>query len=194
MRTQDTQTHSTGTVALSMLARWTPRHHSLEAEAAELSDLAERDAAARTAFARKAIRGVITAALLVIGVTATTPAQADPIPATPPDRIYVPAPAAPRPIPIGPLPLFEVPAQAHPIPDQSVSPTMQTMIDEFVTASTRQTSEDRSKALTALAFHQPANLVELAAKTTALTEFANDSERWSLRVLVLDMNKLAEGQ
>ena len=41
-------------MALSMLAGWTSAHRSLEAEAAELADLAERDNAARVAFQRRA--------------------------------------------------------------------------------------------------------------------------------------------
>jgi hypothetical protein len=38
--------------ALLMLAGWVPHHRSLEAEAAELNDVQERDAAARNAFQR----------------------------------------------------------------------------------------------------------------------------------------------
>jgi hypothetical protein len=44
--------YTAGQQALSM-AGWTPSHRSLEAEAAELADLAERDNAARIAFSRK---------------------------------------------------------------------------------------------------------------------------------------------
>lgn len=50
--------HGTGSpdaqAALLMLAGWAPHHHSLEAEAAALSDVQERDAAARNAFQRSA--------------------------------------------------------------------------------------------------------------------------------------------
>jgi hypothetical protein len=48
--------HGTGSpdaqAALLMLAGWKPNHHSLEAEAAALNDVQERDAAARNAFSR----------------------------------------------------------------------------------------------------------------------------------------------
>ena len=54
--TNDT-THNTGKLALSMLAGWEPSHRSLEAEAAELADIAERDTAARVAFQRRAGEG-----------------------------------------------------------------------------------------------------------------------------------------
>lgn len=40
--------------ALLALAGWLPKHRSLEAEAAELTDVQERDAAARVAFSRRA--------------------------------------------------------------------------------------------------------------------------------------------
>ena len=85
MRTADTKTHTTGTLALSILAGWTApqtgltaddrwsmvaaalraagctdprpapmsRHHAIEAEAAELVDVMERDSAARVTFARR---------------------------------------------------------------------------------------------------------------------------------------------
>jgi hypothetical protein len=48
-----------GHLALSILAGWSaapyqPQHLSLEALAAEVEDIAERDAAARVAFSRKA--------------------------------------------------------------------------------------------------------------------------------------------
>lgn len=52
--------HSTGSpdaqAALLMLAGWAPHHRSLEAEVAELNDVQERDAAARTTFQRSAIK------------------------------------------------------------------------------------------------------------------------------------------
>ena len=38
---------------LSILAGWQPQHRSLEAEAAELGDMAERDTAARITFQRR---------------------------------------------------------------------------------------------------------------------------------------------
>jgi hypothetical protein len=40
--------------ALMILAGWQPSHRSLEAEAAELLDLQERDSAARQTFAKGA--------------------------------------------------------------------------------------------------------------------------------------------
>lgn len=55
MRTNtNVQSHTPGVMALSMLAGWTPAHRSLEAEAAEMTDLAERDTAARVTFQRRA--------------------------------------------------------------------------------------------------------------------------------------------
>ena len=51
--TTNNQTDTTGKAILSMLAGWTPIHRSLEAEAAELADLAERDTAARVTFQRR---------------------------------------------------------------------------------------------------------------------------------------------
>jgi hypothetical protein len=53
MRTQDTTTNTTGAMALSIMAGWTPSHRSLESEAAELADIAERDNAARVTFQRR---------------------------------------------------------------------------------------------------------------------------------------------
>jgi len=41
---------------LAILAGWAPKHRSLEAEAAELSDMTERDNAARATFSRRAAR------------------------------------------------------------------------------------------------------------------------------------------
>lgn len=58
MRTcKNNQSNTTGRLALSMLAGWEPSHRSLEAEAAELCDLTERDNAARVTFQRRAGRG-----------------------------------------------------------------------------------------------------------------------------------------
>jgi hypothetical protein len=60
MRTlKNRKTYTSGQIALSILAGWTdvpypPQHHVWEAEAAELADVQERDAAARTAFQRRA--------------------------------------------------------------------------------------------------------------------------------------------
>ena len=55
MRTQQNSVpNTTGAMVLSMLAGCAPAHRSLEAEAAELADLAERDNAARVAFQRRA--------------------------------------------------------------------------------------------------------------------------------------------
>lgn len=51
---QNKNTNTTGAMALSMLAGWTPAHRSLEAEAAEMTDMAERDTAARVTFQRRA--------------------------------------------------------------------------------------------------------------------------------------------
>jgi hypothetical protein len=50
----NTTINTPGAMALSMMAGWTPAHRSLEAEAAEMTDLAERDTAARVAFQRRA--------------------------------------------------------------------------------------------------------------------------------------------
>lgn len=41
---------TTGSMTLSMLGGWTPAHRSLEAGAAEMADMAERDTAACVAF------------------------------------------------------------------------------------------------------------------------------------------------
>lgn len=51
--TTNTNTTTPGAMALSMLAGWTPDHRSLEAEAAEMTDIAERDTAARVTFQRR---------------------------------------------------------------------------------------------------------------------------------------------
>jgi hypothetical protein len=49
--------HGTGSPAaqqaLSIMAGWQPSHHAIEAAAAELADVLEREAAARAAFARR---------------------------------------------------------------------------------------------------------------------------------------------
>jgi hypothetical protein len=42
-----------GEVLLSIMAGWKPSHRSLEVEAAELSDISERDNAARVTFSRQ---------------------------------------------------------------------------------------------------------------------------------------------
>jgi hypothetical protein len=42
--------------ALMILAGWEPSHRALEAEAAALADVQERDAAARNTFARSAAK------------------------------------------------------------------------------------------------------------------------------------------
>jgi hypothetical protein len=50
--------YTPGQDALSILAGWTaPHHHRVDAEAAELTDVQERDAAARSASARRAHHG-----------------------------------------------------------------------------------------------------------------------------------------
>jgi hypothetical protein len=91
-------------------------------------------------------------------------------------------------------------------PVVGVSPMMQAFIADFIETSILLAATDatgdaekysavsdaRSKALVGLTFHQPANLVELSAKMAAVVEFSEDSERFSLRVLVEDMNRLAE--
>jgi hypothetical protein len=88
----------------------------------------------------------------------------------------------------------------------SVSSMTQDLISDFVQTSIRLNAADmegdpeayrsisdaRSKALVSLTFHQPGNLVELSAKTAALVEFSEDTERFSLRVLVEDTNRLAQ--
>lgn len=167
MRTlKNTQAYTRGAIAMSILAGWTPSHRSIEVEAAEMGDVQERDNAARVTFACNAVRNVVVAALLVVGVSATSPARA-----------------------------------AEP-----VSPIMQGLISDFSLASLRQgaldtsgdtekaaaAAQERNKALIALAFHEPANLTELGAKTAALVEFTEDTERFFLRILVEDTNKLAQ--
>lgn len=167
MRTNtNNQRNTTGKAILSILAGWTPSHRSLECEAAEMADVAERDNAARVTFSRNAVRNLAVAALLAVSVSATSPARA-----------------------------------AEP-----VSPIMQGLISDFSLASLRQgaldssgdtekaaaAAQNRNKALMVLAFHEPANLTELAAKTAALVEFTEDTERFFLRILVEDTNKLAQ--
>jgi hypothetical protein len=89
----------------------------------------------------------------------------------------------------------------------SVSPMMQDLIADFVTTSIKLAAidasgeaeavgtvvQDRSKALVALAFYQPRNLIELSAKLSAITEFSEDTERWSIRILAEDASRLAGG-
>jgi hypothetical protein len=53
VRTQKNSEIYPARVALSILAGWTSRHRGLEAGAAGLASMAERDSAARIAFARK---------------------------------------------------------------------------------------------------------------------------------------------
>lgn len=50
----NTTINTPGATALSIMAGWTPGYRSLEAEAAEMADMAERDTAARVAFQRRA--------------------------------------------------------------------------------------------------------------------------------------------
>lgn len=90
--------------------------------------------------------------------------------------------------------------------DQAVSPAMQTLISDFVEMSIRLAAidasgepelvgtavQDRSKSLMALAFHAPTNVTELAAKLSAITEFSEDTERWSIRIISEDAAQLAE--
>lgn len=167
MRTlKNTQAYTRGAIAMSILAGWTPSHRSLEAEAAEMADVQERDSAARVTFARNAVRNLAVAALLAVSVATTSPARA-----------------------------------AEP-----VSPIMQGLISDFALTSLRQgafdtsgdsekaavAAQERNKALIALAFHEPANLTELAAKTAALVEFTEDTERFFLRILVEDTNNLTQ--
>lgn len=47
-------TYTTGRLALSTVPGWSPSYRSLEAEAAEMTDMAERDNAARVVFQRRA--------------------------------------------------------------------------------------------------------------------------------------------
>lgn len=55
MRTnQNKPFNTTSDLALSIMAGWTPGYRSLEAEAAEMADMAERDTAARVTFQRRA--------------------------------------------------------------------------------------------------------------------------------------------
>jgi hypothetical protein len=79
-------------------------------------------------------------------------------------------------------------------------PSMGSVVSDFVTASIRLQSidmagdperyraaaEDRTDALTVLAFHRPADLTELANKLAALVEFTEDTERFALRMVVED--------
>jgi hypothetical protein len=95
----------------------------------------------------------------------------------------------------------------HPVPAHAVSPTMQMFIHDFVRASIRrdalEASEDaealglaiqeRHRTLVALAFQPPVNVMELAAKLAALTEYSEDTERWSIRAAAQDAARLAEG-
>jgi hypothetical protein len=57
---QNNSLYTAGHVALQTLAGWTapyqPKHHALEAEALELEDIRERDAAARAVFARRVVQ------------------------------------------------------------------------------------------------------------------------------------------
>jgi hypothetical protein len=56
-QSQNNSFYTSGQLALAILAGWTstpPCHRSLEALAAELEDLTERDAAARVTYARRA--------------------------------------------------------------------------------------------------------------------------------------------
>lgn len=53
MRTTENTNSYHGADALSIMAGWKSSHRSLEAEAAEVGDMAERDHAARTIFARR---------------------------------------------------------------------------------------------------------------------------------------------
>ena len=97
--------------------------------------------------------------------------------------------------------------QARPVHQAEISEGMQTLISEFVRASIRMAAtdisgdaeaigivaHDRTRALAALAFHPPQNMTELAAKLAAITEFSEDTERFSLRMLVEDATRLAAG-
>jgi hypothetical protein len=134
-----------------------------------------------------ALRGAAVAALLVIGVA--VPAHAEPLTAV--ERADMTR-------------LIE---QARPLSELSVSPEMQALIAEFVDRSIRMSAtdlagdaeaigiiaQDRTRALSALAFHPPRNLVELAAKLAVLVEFSEDVERFALRAVVEDANRLVEG-
>lgn len=56
MRSQSHTATTPAHAALAVMAGWSPQHRSLEAEAAELSDISERDTAARATFARRAAK------------------------------------------------------------------------------------------------------------------------------------------
>jgi hypothetical protein len=56
MPTAENNTAYHGQDRLATLAGWSPKHRSLEAEAAEFGDLQERDTAARSTFARRGAR------------------------------------------------------------------------------------------------------------------------------------------
>jgi hypothetical protein len=178
MRIQQTRRASpVAHAALQTLAGWQPTHRSLEAEAAELLDVEERDNAARQTFAR-IVRNVMGAVLLLAGVATATTSYADPIPAVPADCSVC---------------------------GHAVSAEMQARISEFVHTSIRrdalEASEDneklglviqeRHRALSALAFHAPVNLLELAAKLIVVTEYAEDTERWANRAAAQDAARLA---
>lgn len=99
-------------------------------------------------------------------------------------------------------------AQADRAESSGVSPMMAEAIQDFVVASLRRDAEDmeanpsnyasvskaRAEALKALAFHAPANLIEHAAKLSALAEFTDDSERFALLMAAQDAFKLAGGR
>jgi hypothetical protein len=127
-------------------------------------------------------------AATIIAASFAAPAfAADKVPTTLP-LIHVPAEAATPAIP--PADLLSRADRAA-AADRGVSAGMQTLISEFVSASIRlaaiesagevetvgTAAQDRSKALVALAFHEPVTLTELSMKTAALIEFSEDMAR-----------------
>lgn len=73
MRTNtNSNTNTTGHVELSILAGWTPCHRRLEADAAELADLVERDDRA-SGLSRDNRWAMVAAALRSIGCTDVRP-------------------------------------------------------------------------------------------------------------------------
>jgi hypothetical protein len=162
-------------------------------------------------------RRSIISSLMVLSITGPAiAAEPVPLPVETLQKFHVPAPV---PLPVETLSRFHVLAQAvtpatllaradrAAAADREVSEGMQVVIGSFVEKSIRMAAtditgdnealgivaQDRTRALTALAFHRPANITELAAKLAAITEFSEDTERFALRVLVEDANRLAEG-
>jgi hypothetical protein len=87
----------------------------------------------------------------------------------------------------------------------AISATLQSLVHDFVMASIRRDGleaspdtealglaiQERHKALSALAFHPPVSLLELAVKLNVITEYAEDTERWAARAVAQDAVRLA---